>query len=208
MRKWSELAFSTFLVVFFILAIILAQGWSFKVKLFPLGVAYPMLVIALINLALHIRTIQKDAKAETLRPAPVAAGDAASPTGAGVVAAGEKASSDDYRAAYMATRDELPPEVIARRVLMIILWMLSSFAMIWIIGLKFGIPIWMAIFLRYQSKEKIWVTLVLSLFAFIFMVGFFDRVVHIPWPDSQLTHWFGWDWTFVDGFYGFFLEYP
>ena len=221
MRKWAELAFATFLVIFFAVAIISAQGWSFDVKLFPLAVSYPMLVVSLLNLASTVRTMQKEAREVRARPVPVAVADAAEsgePAAAGAEepqqeAAGDKPQSEaaaaaDYRAAYQAmTQQEIDPKVMASRALGIILWMLGSAGILWIVGLKFGIPFWMFLFLRFQSKEKIWVALVLSVAGFLFLVGFFDRVVHVPWPDSQFTHWFGWDVTFWDG-WGFFLEYP
>ncbi len=220
MRKWAELAFATFLVIFFAVAIISAQGWSFDVKLFPLAVSYPMLVVSLLNLASTVRTMQKEAREVRARPVPVAVADAAE---SGEPAPGEieerqqaqevagdkpQAQPADYRAAYQAmTEEEIDPKVRAARTLGIILWVLGSAGILWIVGLKFGIPFWMFLFLRFQSKEKIWVALVLSVAGFLFLVGFFDRVVHVPWPDSQLTHWFGWDVTFWDG-WGFFLEYP
>ncbi len=220
MRKWAELAFATFLVIFFAVAIISAQGWSFDVKLFPLAVSYPMLVVSLLNLASTVRTMQKEAREVRARPVPVAAADAAE---SGEPAPGEieerqqaqevagdkpQAQPADYRAAYQAmTEEEIDPKVRAARTLGIILWVLGSAGILWIVGLKFGIPFWMFLFLRFQSKEKIWVALVLSVAGFLFLVGFFDRVVHVPWPDSQLTQWFGWDVTFWDG-WGFFLEYP
>ncbi len=226
MRKWAELAFATFLVIFFAVAVISAQGWSFDVKLFPLAVGYPMLVVSLLNLASTVRTMQKEAKEERARPVPVAAADVAEsgePAAAGdeesqQEAAGDKPQAEatttvDYRAAYqgasqiMMGPEQIDPKVLASRAIGIILWMLGSFGIIWVVGLKFGIPFWMFLFLRFQSKEKIWVALVLSIAGFLFLVGFFDRVVHVPWPDSQLTHWFGWDVTFWDG-WGFFLEYP
>ena len=220
MRKWAELAFATFLVIFFAVAIISAQGWSFDVKLFPLAVSYPMLVVSLLNLASTVRTMQKEAREVRARPVPVAVADAAE---SGEPAPGEieerqqaqevagdkpQAQPAAYRAAYQAmTEEEIDPKVRAARTLGIILWVLGSAGILWIVGLKFGIPFWMFLFLRFQSKEKIWVALVLSVAGFLFLVGFFDRVVHVPWPDSQLTHWFGWDVTFWDG-WGFFLEYP
>ncbi len=220
MRKWAELAFATFLVIFFAVAIISAQGWSFDVKLFPLAVSYPMLVVSLLNLASTVRTMQKEAREVRARPVPVAVADAAE---SGEPAPGEieerqqaqevagdkpQAQPADYRAAYQAmTEEEIDPKVRAARTLGIILWVLGSAGILWIVGLKFGIPFWMFLFLRFQSKEKIWVALVLSVAGFLFLVGFFDRVVHVPWPDSQLTQWFGWDVTFWDG-WGFFLEYP
>ena len=223
MRKWAELGFATFLVIFFAAAVITAQGWSFDVKLFPLAVGYPMLVVSVLNLAATVRTMQKEAREERARPVPAAAADAAEsgePAAAGEEepqqeqeAVGDKpqaqsTSASDYQAAYQAmTLAEIDPKVMASRALGIILWMLGSFGIIWIVGLKFGIPFWMFLFLRFQSKEKLWVALALSLAGFLFLVGFFDRIVHIPWPDSQLTQWFGWDVTFWEG-HGFFLEYP
>ena len=165
--------------------------------------------------------MQKEAREERARSVPVAAVDAAEsgePAAAGdeepqQEAADDKpqaqpASAADYQAAYQAmTLGEIDPKVMASRAFGIILWMLGSFGLIWVVGLKFGIPFWMFLFLRFQSKEKLWVALALSLAGFLFLVGFFDRVVHIPWPDSQLTQWFGWDVTFWEG-QGFFLEYP
>ena len=222
-RKWAELAFATFLVIFFAVAVISAQGWSFDVKLFPLAVGYPMLVVSLLNLASTVRTMQKEAKEERARPVPVAAADVVesgepapgeieehqqAQRAAGDMPQAQTAEAADNRVAYQAmTQQEIDPKVMASRALGIILWMLGSFGIIWVVGLKFGIPFWMFLFLRFQSKEKIWVALVLSIAGFLFLVGFFDRVVHVPWPDSQLTHWFGWDVTFWDG-WGFFLEYP
>ena len=154
-RKWGELTFVGLLVALIAAGVIQAQGWPFDAKLFPLAIGYPILALAVFQ---FVRTAVRTRNSESdLSP--------------------EAAYSDDLLR-------ELPAELVRSRTGVILAWLALSGLLIWFLGLRVGIPMWVFLFLYLQSKEALWFSGLLALAAGAVLVGFFDKVAHIPWPGN------------------------
>jgi TctA family transporter len=93
-------------------------------------------------------------------------------------------SSDDNMA-----RQELPIGVVNRRTAGIFGWIIGYFVAIWLFGFSIGGPLCTFIQLKIGSREKWPLTLILTVFAWVFIYGLFDHVLHVPFPQGQLFLW-------------------
>jgi len=80
----------------------------------------------------------------------------------------------------------LPADVVNRRTRNIFGWILLYFLAIWLLGFPVGGTLCCFIQLKFGSKEKWPITLILTtgLWAFVYLL--FDRVLHVPFPTGYL----------------------
>jgi len=86
---------------------------------------------------------------------------------------------------------DLSMDVANRRTLNISLWVLGYFIAIWLLGFPIGIPLCAFLQLKCGAREKWLISIVLTVFAWAFIYGIFDRVLHVPFPAGQLLLWLG-----------------
>jgi putative tricarboxylic transport membrane protein len=86
---------------------------------------------------------------------------------------------------------EIPRDVVNRRTLNIGLWIIGYFIGIWLLGFSIGIPLSAFLHLKWGSREKWPISIVMTVFAWAFIYGIFDRVLHVPFPTGQLLLWLG-----------------
>lgn len=81
---------------------------------------------------------------------------------------------------------ELPADVVNRRTRDMFGWILIYFLAIWFLGFPIGGALCCFIQLKFGSKEKWPITLILTagLWAFVYLL--FDRVLHVPFPAGYL----------------------
>jgi hypothetical protein len=81
---------------------------------------------------------------------------------------------------------ELSGDMVNRRTRNIFSWILIYFLAIWLLGFSIGGALCCFIQLKFGSKEKWLVSLVLTagLWAFVYLL--FDRVLHVPFPAGYL----------------------
>jgi putative tricarboxylic transport membrane protein len=84
---------------------------------------------------------------------------------------------------------ELPATVVNRRTTIMFEWIVIYFVAIWLLGFSLGVPICTFIQLKIGSREKWPISLILTAFAWIFLYGLFDRLMHVPFPTGQLFIW-------------------
>jgi hypothetical protein len=48
------------------------------------------------------------------------------------------------------------------------------------------------LYLKFQSRESWPLTIALTMVAWIFFYGLFDRLLHLPFPDGEIFVWLGW----------------
>ena len=99
---------------------------------------------------------------------------------------GEDKSRDDL---LSPIGPELPIGVVNRRTAGIFGWIASYFVGIWLLGFSFGVPLCIFIQLKIGYREKWPLSLILTIFAWAFIYGLFDRVMHVPFPTGQLFLW-------------------
>lgn len=81
--------------------------------------------------------------------------------------------------------------VARRRTLTIFSWIIGFFIGIWLLGFPVAIPVMVFFYLKVQSGEKWWLSLVLTGAAWFVFWGLFDRLLRLPFPDGQLLIWLG-----------------
>ena len=74
----------------------------------------------------------------------------------------------------------------------ILVWIFCFFLGIWMLRFSVAIILFTFLYLKLQSKESWWLTMLFTSVAWGFFYGLFDRVLHLPFPDGQLFLWFPW----------------
>ena len=87
---------------------------------------------------------------------------------------------------------ELPKSLVYRRTTEIICWIFGFLLAIWLLGFSLAFAVTTFLYLKVAGQEKWPITLTLTLLAWGFFYGLFDRALHIPFPDGQLLVWLGW----------------
>jgi len=167
----AEMVASLLMVALFAYVLIVALDWPFSVKLFPLVVSIPMLVLATVKAGMYV--------AGYVTRVPVAAAAAAPVDGGG--------DSIGVDAVPVGTPPSVPPEVVRKRTIQIVSWMAGFILMIWLLGFLIGMPLFIFLYLKFQAKESWTVTSIGTVVAAVFIIGLFDRFMHLPWPLTPLS---------------------
>ena len=64
-----------------------------------------------------------------------------------------------------------------------LLWMLGLFFGIWIFGFFIAIPVFAFLYLKFQAGEGWLFSLLATVGVIIFVVGLFDQILHVAWPE-------------------------
>jgi hypothetical protein len=83
----------------------------------------------------------------------------------------------------------LPPDVVNRRTAGMFGWILGYFCAIWLFGFSYGVPLCTFLQLKIFGREKWFLSLIYTAFAWALIYGIFDRVLHVPFPQGQLFVW-------------------
>lgn len=80
----------------------------------------------------------------------------------------------------------MPADVVNRRTRNMFGWIIIYFLAIWLLGFTVGASLCCFVQLKFGSKEKWLITLILTagLWAFVYLL--FDRVLHVPFPVGYL----------------------
>ena len=187
-QSFGELGFNVLLAAIFAFAVVTGIGWRFRDQLFPLAIAGPMLVLAFVPLVRTLRGILAP-QAATLATAAAAGASAAGG------ATTEAPQSLAERAQPIA---EVAPEAYVegrqRRFFQMIGWVGVSFLWMWLIGFREGLPTFVFLFLLFQSKEKLWLSVLIAVATGIVLHQFFGNTLHYPWPEPQVAIWLDFDW--------------
>jgi hypothetical protein len=85
----------------------------------------------------------------------------------------------------------LPADVVNRRTRNMFGWIMIYFLAIWLLGFTVGTTLCCFIQLKFASKEKWLITLIMTagLWAFVYLL--FDRLLHVPFPAGYLLEVLG-----------------
>lgn len=84
---------------------------------------------------------------------------------------------------------KIPPNTVNRRTLQTFGWLLSFFVGIWLLGFAIGGALCAFIQLKFGSREKWPITIILTAFTGGLIYGVFDLLLHVPFPEGQLFVW-------------------
>ena len=87
--------------------------------------------------------------------------------------------------------EHLPKEVVVRRTLAIFSWILGFFFAILLLGFPIAIPLFVFLYLKFQGREGWLLSLLLTLMAWGFFYGLFERLLHLPFPAGWIQAWMG-----------------
>jgi putative tricarboxylic transport membrane protein len=90
---------------------------------------------------------------------------------------------------------DLSSHVINRRTAGIFAWIAGYFIAIWLCGFSVGVTLCTFAQLKFGSREKWVLSLILTAATWSFTYGLFDHVLHIPFPEGQLSVWLSLPWS-------------
>ncbi len=162
MQKAVSLLFDAFFVVLLAAAVVTAWQWPFATGLFPLTIAVPVLAVAAAQLA-------RDAFF--------------------------KGEADDgeprERIRDIEVDRSVPTPMVIQRAGAFYLCALGFLAAILLIGFKLSVPLFMVFYFRRFSGAGWTVTLVLTGLLTGLVLGLFDAILHVGWPDNLLDYVIG-----------------
>ena len=163
MHKALVLLFDAFFFVLLAAAMATARQWPFATGLFPLTVGIPVLLVALVQLA-RDAVAGPDHDAES--PAP-------------------------RRVRDIAVDRSVPADRAIRRAGAFYLCALALLASVLLVGFQPALALFLALYLRLVSRAGWGLTLTLAGLVTALVVGVFDNVLYVVWPESLLGHLIG-----------------
>jgi hypothetical protein len=151
MRLRARSLFTLFIVCLSGYAVISARNWLFGTRLFPWVIGIPVFVLSLIQLAIEIH--------QSMNPSKMRAEE-----------------TGDLQVDLSISSGE-----VARKAGNFFAWLLGFFFAIWFFGFFVAVPLYGFLNLKFQAKEGWLLSLALTLAGFVFFVGLFDQVLHLPW---------------------------
>jgi hypothetical protein len=189
---------SIIILIVFAVAIWQAQGFPARAKAFPLFIAWPMVVLAVVQLGMDIFKPKKHAGPSPSMAMGMATGSV--PSDLGQAQAQPTASEENRLSQLRQELDELADLEDAevqphtrQDVIIALAWFFSFFVLIWLIGMRIGIPLYTAIYLFVVSKERWWGALLGGAAAYAFIYFIFDEIGHLPFFPGELIKMLGLD---------------
>ncbi|HWP59320.1 MAG TPA: tripartite tricarboxylate transporter permease [Candidatus Acidoferrales bacterium] len=84
---------------------------------------------------------------------------------------------------------ELPKEIARRRTAAIVGWIVAFFLAIWLLGFSLAAPVMTLLYLRVAGRESWPSTIASTVLAGALVYGFFERALHIPFPEGEIFLW-------------------
>ncbi len=160
MQKAVSLLFDAFFLVLLAAAVVTAWQWPFATSLFPLTIAIPVLLVAAAQFA-------KDAFFR---------------------GAADEDGEPRERIRDIEVDRSVPVHLVVRRAGTFYLCALGFLAVILLIGFKLSVPLFMLFYFRRFSRAGWAVTLILTGLLTGLVLGLFDAVLHVAWPDNLLDY--------------------
>lgn len=195
--KRIELVFSAGIVLLMLWVVWEARTWPFRTKLFPEMIGYPVLAIALLQLA--------QAAWKEFRPEPGArpSRSAEAPADHSVPVALDGTEAGQYAAAYATAAEEdttaapQDPAVVRWRTLEVLGWFAGFALCIWLLGFKVGSPLMSLAFMRFQAHESWKASIIAGVTTYVFFIVVFDMVASLPFSPGLIAESLGmqsFDW--------------
>jgi len=160
MQKAVSLLFDAFFLVLLAGAVVTAWRWPFATGLFPLTIAIPVLLVAAAQFA-------RDAFFK---------GD------------DDEDGEPRERIRDIEVDRSVPAHLVVQRAGTFYLCALGFLAAILLIGFELSVPLFMVFYFRRFSRAGWTVTLFLTGLLTGLVLGVFDAVLHVAWPDNLLDY--------------------
>ncbi len=156
MRFQAGILFTVFVVVISFYAVFTSRDWPLGTGLFPWFIGIPVFVLALVQLALDLYRASRPES-------------------------GKNTETGDLQVDW-----SLDNRIVAWRAMSYFGWLWGLFFGVWLFGFFISIPVFSFLYLRLQAKEGWLLCSTLTLGACVFLVGLFDQLLHIAWPQPLL----------------------
>lgn len=157
MQRAATLLFDTFFFVLITSAVATAWQWPFATGLFPLTIGIPVMFVALGQLLKDV-----------------------------VGRRSEAGEGPKERIRDIEVDRSIPTNVVLQRAGAFYLYALGFLALILVVGFKFAVPTFMLVYLRFASHAGWALTMILTGLMAALVLGVFDNILNVPWPDSLL----------------------
>jgi len=81
--------------------------------------------------------------------------------------------------------------VAKRRSLEVCAWIAGFWVAIWLLGFSFATLVATLQYLKISARERWPISVLLSVFGFLFVYGLFEKALGVPFPPGQLLVWLG-----------------
>jgi hypothetical protein len=159
LRTRNDILISAFLALLLLWVLWEARGWPFRTRLFPWAVGFPVLALALLQLAYSLW----------------------SAIGQRV---GREANGTSNDASDKPASVTLDP---TSRMLSIAAWTVAFALGFWLFGFKVGGPLLSLAFLRFQACESWTMSLLYSLGVYLFFLLGFELALGVPLPAGVIA---------------------
>lgn len=86
---------------------------------------------------------------------------------------------------------DVSPEVARRRMVNVFAWIFALFGLIWLVGFEIAVPLFTFVYLRFQARESLLVSGAAAGLMVALIVGVFNLILHVLWPQGMLQGWLG-----------------
>ena len=93
----------------------------------------------------------------------------------------------------LAPDRSMPPEVIYRRALKYLAWILGLYLAIWVVGFVIAMTLFLLIFLRCEARLRWSNTLTLTVCGALFLIGI-SWIMTLFWPEGLIAQWVDLPW--------------
>jgi len=80
----------------------------------------------------------------------------------------------------------IDPVIARKRTIGMFLWIAGLLTLILSVGFTIAVPLFVFLYMRLAGGEKWGLTLVMTIFSWLFIEGLFNRLLHIPLPQGWL----------------------
>jgi hypothetical protein len=144
--------FTLAIVIFSTYAVVSARDWPLGTRVFPWIVGIPLMTLSIIQLAREIFQARS-------------------------ITAPRKEDTGDLQVDW-----SMGSGVVGAKALRFYGWLVGFLFCIWLLGFFIAVPLYTFLYLKISARENWLTTISLSLATFIFFIGLFDQVLHLPWP--------------------------
>ncbi|MGH7798910.1 MAG: tripartite tricarboxylate transporter TctB family protein, partial [Candidatus Binatia bacterium] len=81
---------------------------------------------------------------------------------------------------------EIAPQIVLKRTLSIILWTVSFFLAIWLLGFTYAVPLTILLYLKLAGGESWTMTALVTFFSWLFFWALFEKSLNVPFPEGLL----------------------
>jgi hypothetical protein len=85
----------------------------------------------------------------------------------------------------------IEPAVAFKRTVNIFSWFFGFFLGIWLLGFSITIPVMCFSYMYIHGKEKLVLSLILTVIAWCFFYSLFVKLLNLPFPDGLILTWLG-----------------